>query len=132
MTMSSDQYETGNSSVKISDGAKGSTVEVKVYAKPMAGDKRSAKIIDELDKFITLGSDRAHFMVDDADHLSAYIRHLESQIPDLDAAQKQANALHLKTAATVERNGGIIVYDPEQRLLAAWNDMEEHDAEAGA
>ena len=126
MTMSSDQYETGNSSVKISDGTKGSTVEVKVYAKAIEPDpeveasyRRVRHIID------ATGQSE---LSEDLEVIGKHIAHLRSLVPDMDAAQKILNAVHLKTAAMIERNGGIIAYDPDKRLLAAWEQMEEHDA----
>lgn len=121
------EYETGNSSVKISDGAKGSTVEVKVYAKSVPEDENVAKIVRGLPAFVN-GDKDASMPVNWHSDLVQYINHLRSRIPDMDAAQELANQLHLKTAAKVEKNGGVIVYDPEQRLLAAWNQMVEHDA----
>ncbi len=129
MTMSSDQYETGNSSVKISDGAKGSTVEVKVYAKPIPENERITKILDQMRRVLG-GEPSASMAFDAIDNITAYIRLLRHSIPNMDEAQKQVNAIHLKTTAMIERNGGMIAYDPDKRLLAAWEQMEEHDAEA--
>ena len=119
-----DQYETGNSSVEISDGAKGSTVKVKIYARPVPTPDAIGEAYLRLKAFGLPEEARADLVT-----LGEYVAQLQAQITDNDAAQGEANRLHLKAAAQVEINGGIIVYDPDKLLMAAWVEMERHDAE---
>ena len=93
MTMN-DQYETGNSSVKISDGAKGSTVEVKVYAKPIAIEEEVEAAYRRVRSVVDASGQSE--VVTDLEIVGKYIARLRSQVPDMDAAQEQVNALHLK------------------------------------
>ena len=118
-----DQYETGRSSVKISDGAKGSTVEVKVYANPVPEDEQA------MSAFVQIGVGVGQNYGEQLKKVGDYIKRLRAAVPDLDRAQAEANRLHLKAAAQVEIDGGIIVYDPDKQLMAAWVEMERHDAE---
>lgn len=122
-----DQYETGRSSIKIGDTAKGSTVDVKIYASPVPENERVAKILRDLQGLMRKES--VKIPVNWYDQVVNYIKHLRSLIPDTEAAQIEANRLHLKAAAQVEINGGIIVYDPDKALMGAWLEMEKHDAE---
>ena len=119
-----DQYESGNSSVEISDSTKGSTVTVKIYARPTPIPDAIGEAYLRLKALSLTEEARADLVT-----LGEYVAQLQAQIPDNDAAQVEANRLHLKAAAQVEINGGIIVYDPDKQLMAAWVEMERHDAE---
>lgn len=124
--VTNDEYGSGLTSVKIKDGSKGSQVEVSIYAEPIAVDAEVEAAYRRVRHVIDATGQSE--LSEDLEVIGKHVAYLRSLVLDVDAAQMKANAIHLKTAAMVELNGGMITYDPEQRLLATWQHMEEHDA----
>lgn len=121
-----DQYETGDSRVKITATAKGNQVEISIVAHPIAPDEEVEAAFRRVRGVIDATGQSE--LAEDIHAIGKYIGHLRSLVPDAEAAADLAARLHLKTAATLERDGGTITYDEDQKLLTAWVEMEEHDA----
>ena len=113
-------YESSRSSVKISDGAKGSTVEVKVYAGDQISIERQADLEDATKK-LSLGLmgtelQNAWFCV-----MTEMKRLRETpSIETTTDAQEVATKLHRAALVRLEQASIPVAYDPQNQILEAW------------
>lgn len=122
------QYETDSSRVKITATAKGNQVEISIAAQSVAPDENVEASYRRIRHIIDATGQSE--LSDDLEVIGKHIGHLRSLVPDVRAAAALVNELHLQVAAQHEMDGGIITYDLDNKLLAAW--VEKEHAKIGA
>ena len=113
-------YESSRSSVKISDGAKGSTVEVKVYAGDQISIERQADLEDATKKLSIelMGTELQNAWV----CVMTEMKRLR-ETPSIETttdAQEVATKLHRAALVRLEQACIPVAYDPQNQILEAW------------
>lgn len=113
-------YESSRSSVKISDGAKGSTVEVKVYAGDQISIERQADLEDATKKLSLglMGTELQNAWI----CVMTEMKRLR-ETPSIETttdAQEVATKLHRAALVRLEQASIPVAYDPQNQILEAW------------
>ena len=113
-------YESSRSSVKISDGAKGSTVEVKVYAGDQMSIERQADLEDATKKLSLglMGTELQNAWICVMTEMKR-LRETPS-IETTTEAQEVATKLHRAALVRLEQASIPVAYDPQNQILEAW------------
>ena len=113
-------YESSRSSVKISDGAKGSTVEVKVYAGDQISIERQADLEDATKKLSLglMGTELQNAWICVMTEMKR-LREMPS-IETTTDAQEVATKLHRAALVRLEQASIPVAYDPQNQILEAW------------
>lgn len=113
-------YESSRSSVKISDGAKGSTVEVKVYAGDQISAERQVDLEDATKKLSLglMGTELQNAWICVMTELKR-LRETPS-IETTTDAQEAATKLHRAALVRLEQASIPVAYDPQNQILEAW------------
>jgi len=115
-------YESGRSSVKISDGVKGSTVEVKIYAEGRTVQNRLSDGLEDAMQKLSSG-------LLDTDLCSAWIcvmaelkrlREIPS-VSSIEQATEKAVKLHRLAIVELQQGGVPVPYDPDRKIQDNWN-----------
>ena len=113
-------YESSRSSVKISDGAKGSTVEVKVYAGDQISIERQVDL-EHATKKLSLGLMGTELQNAWICVMTEMKRLRETpSIETTTDAQEAATKLHRAALVRLEQASIPVAYDPQNQILEAW------------
>lgn len=124
-------YESSRSSVKISDGAKGSTVEVKVYAGDQISIERQVDLEHATKKLSIelMGTELQNAWV----CVMTEMKRLR-ETPSIETttdAQEVATKLHRAALVRLEQAHIPVAYDPQNQILEAWRVDLDYELKEG-
>ena len=124
-------YESSRSSVKISDGAKGSTVEVKVYAGDQISIERQVDLEHATKKLSIelMGTELQNAWVCVMTEMKR-LREMPS-IETTTDAQEVATKLHRAALVRLEQASIPVAYDPQNQILEAWRVDLDYELKEG-